>query len=215
MRRGQKRHARYTHHRGAEKPLGVAYRVKEHQRFLHLVRVLVLDQAAVVARQSDEKEDSRDPLEAVNPFLALRALPANVKYPVDTVVDGKRRLDDTSRLVPTAQNIRICRLVLWVKEAVQVGKVAANRGRESVAWPKRLACGASLCHAGKERPVSAQSTTSIIISPPTLTFQALLPHSPVGRRSARRRRSTKAGGAHSRTPERARPRQCLGRRQRG
>lgn len=68
-----------TDHRGSDEPLCVADGVKEPDGLLHLVRVLILDNAAVVPRQRDSKEDSRDVLEAVDPFLPLGALTAHVE----------------------------------------------------------------------------------------------------------------------------------------
>jgi hypothetical protein len=114
---------------------------------LHLVRVLVFHQAAVVARQSHQEEDGGDVLKAVDPLFPLGTLPPYIEYPVYSIVDGECRLDDPGCLVSASKNVRVGWLVSRIKEAVKVGKEAVgwNAGIVSFSLPSRLS-------SNEERP---------------------------------------------------------------
>lgn len=57
--------------RGLDEPPGVADGVEERESFLHAVDRLILKQELIVLGDSDEEQDGRDVLEAVNPLLTF------------------------------------------------------------------------------------------------------------------------------------------------
>jgi hypothetical protein len=59
--------------------------------------VLVLNQALVVATDSNQEKQAVDVLEAVDPLLSLRSLAADVEHPVGKLAQIEDRLRDARR----------------------------------------------------------------------------------------------------------------------
>lgn len=65
--------------------------------FAQTYRSLVFHEALIVAAKRNEKHQTLDALEAMDPFLPLRALAANVKHMVSQLAKLKDSLSDSGR----------------------------------------------------------------------------------------------------------------------
>ena len=78
-----------THYGGLHEPPRVANRIEEGERFLHAVDALVLIEHLVVLAQSNQEDQCSDVFEAMDPFLSLRPLTANIKEAVGELSDAE------------------------------------------------------------------------------------------------------------------------------
>ena len=83
---------------GFDEPPRVADGVKKCESLLHTVDGFILEQKLVVLRDGNKKEDRCDILKAVDPFLALRPLPTNIKHAVCQLADDECSLCNASSL---------------------------------------------------------------------------------------------------------------------
>lgn len=95
--------------RGLDKPPRVADGVEERKGFLHTVDGFILEQKLVVLRDGNKEKDRCDILEAVDPFLALRPLPADIKHPVCQLTDDECSLRNAGGFNTRSKYILIVR----------------------------------------------------------------------------------------------------------
>lgn len=117
-------------HGCAGEPLAVADRVKEHQGFLHLIRIFVFDEARIVTGERDAEEDSGDIFKAVDPLFAFGSLTTHVKDAIDSILERERGFDDSGGLVTTSKDIVLGGRVGRRKEAIEIGIVVRHVVRD-------------------------------------------------------------------------------------
>lgn len=106
--------------RSVGEPFIVTDRIKQLQGFLHTVRGLVLVQHLVVFAHGHAEDDCRHILEAVNPFLPLRPLPAHVEKLEVEVLEGEVDLHNTGGLHSSAEDVLLSGLIVPRAQPVQV-----------------------------------------------------------------------------------------------
>lgn len=111
-------------YRRLDEPSGVTDRVEKRQRLLHTVDSLVFEQQLVVLGNSDEEQNGRHILEAVNPLLTLRPLATDVEHAVSEVTNDKGRLRDTGSLDTGSQDVLVVGHVIGSSDTSNVVKVA-------------------------------------------------------------------------------------------
>jgi hypothetical protein len=113
--------------RGLDEPPGVADGIEKGKSFLHTVDRLVFEKQLVVLGNSDQKENGRDVLEAVNPLLTLRSLATNIEHSVCELADNESRLGNTSRLDTRPQDILVVGHVIRGSNTGNVVEVVSRR----------------------------------------------------------------------------------------
>ncbi len=72
----------------------VDHALEQHERLHHAVLAGLFEQHLVVLGERGAEDDGGDGLEAVDPFFALRALPADVEHVDRELAHAEPRFDD-------------------------------------------------------------------------------------------------------------------------
>ena len=72
---------------------------------MHSIRRFVFDENLIVFAQSHDEDDGGDIFEAMNPFLSLRSLAADVEDTKVEIFKGEIDLDDAGGFNSSAKNI--------------------------------------------------------------------------------------------------------------
>lgn len=88
-----------------DKPPRVDDALKQYERLVHPVLRVLLEQNLVVLGQRDAEDDGRDGLEAVDPLLPFRPLPADVEHVDAELARAELGLADARRFCSGMQNV--------------------------------------------------------------------------------------------------------------
>jgi len=108
-------------------PAGVADFVEEPKRLDHAVLSTVFEKFLVIFGDADNKDNCRDFLEAVDPFLTFITLPAHVEKPERKIRVGELGLHDAGGTNARAQNVLAVGDILGLADAIDGGKVVGGR----------------------------------------------------------------------------------------
>lgn len=85
---------------------------------------LVFYKALIIATESGYEHKAVDPFEAVNPFLPLRTLTADIKHVIIQLAEFEQGLRDSGSTKSGPQYILITWKVIFCEEAINIGVVA-------------------------------------------------------------------------------------------
>lgn len=105
-------------------PLRVGNRLPQHERFLHLVTILILHQALVVSGNGDKEKQAVDVLETVDPLLSFGSLSSNIEHSVRKGTEVEDGLGNTSRSQSGSEHILVGGDKVLREETVNVLKEA-------------------------------------------------------------------------------------------
>jgi hypothetical protein len=91
----------------------------------------IFNQRLVIFRNGHQENDGCNTLKAMNPFLSLATLTADVKHAIGQVTNDKNSLCDTGRLDSRPQNILIAGKEVTLANTINGIKVTGEGGRLS------------------------------------------------------------------------------------
>lgn len=124
-----------------DKPSWIANRVEKCKRFLHTVDSFIFEKQLIVLGDSDQEEDCRDILKAMDPLLSLGTLSSNIEHAVGKVSNDEGGFGDTRGLDTGAKDILIIWHVIMLSDSFDVIKVARQRVLGSALFIKKSSTG--------------------------------------------------------------------------